>query len=402
MDREGITLFHGVPTLAQVWLGTRNPGTVVRTLRWAFLAGEPLTDVLVERWRDAMPPTGKVVNLYGPTETTLVKCFHVVAEKPRHGIQPLGTPLPQTQALILNADCQLCGVGEPGEIAIRTPFRTFGYINAPQEQLKRFVRNPFSDDPDDLIYRTGDRGRYRVDGTLEFLGRIDDQVKIRGVRIEPAEVTAILARHPKIKACFVTPAMNPQQETILVCYAMGADGPVTRNDLRSYLAQELPAAMVPSEFVFLNALPLTANGKIDRKALPPPDFLSAAIRPDFIPPRTPVECVLGRIWGRALNLHEVGVHDNFFNLGGHSLVATQVVSQIRRELRVELPLQTIFAKPTIESLALHVLEARASGSEDIEELLAGLEALSDERAEHEVLNLELEGRSKHPRGEAQS
>ena len=183
---------------------------------------------------------------------------------------------------------------------------------------------------------------------------------------------------------------------------MGADGPVTRNDLRSYLAQELPAAMVPSEFVLLNALPLTVNGKIDRKALPTPDFLSAAIRPDFIPPRTPVECVLGRIWSRALNLHEVGVHDNFFNLGGHSLVATQVVSQIRRELRVELPLQTIFAKPTIESLALHVLEARASGSEDIEQLLAGLEALSDERAEHEVLNPELDGRSKHPRGEAQS
>ncbi len=189
MDREGITIFHAVPTIGQAWLATMANGARPRKLRWAFFGGEPLTDRLVARWRSVIPPTARIVNLYGPAETTLIETFHVIPEQPTHGVQPLGKPLPNAQALVLNDERELCGVGEPGEIVIRTPFRTFGYINAPAEQQKRFVNNPFGNSPADLLYLTGDRGRYRPDGVLEFLGRIDDQIKIRGVRIEPAEVT---------------------------------------------------------------------------------------------------------------------------------------------------------------------------------------------------------------------
>jgi amino acid adenylation domain-containing protein len=393
MDREGITLFHAVPSLSQTWLAGLADGVTLRKLRWALLAGEPLTEAFVQRWRDALPQTGKIVNLYGPAETTLAKCSHIVPGKPSYGIQHLGRPLPQTQALVLNRNGHLCGVGEPGEIVIRTPFRTLGYINAPDEQQRRFVRNPFRGDPTDIVYCSGDRGRYRADGTLEFLGRVDDQVKIRGVRIEPAEITAILGRHPKVKACFVTACKDPQGNDVLVAYVVAtAANAVMTNDLRSYMGEHLPGVMAPSAFVFLDALPLTPNGKVDRRALTPLNLAKTEVRSAFVMPRTPAEHLLAHIWCRVLKLTQVGVQDTFFDLGGHSLLATQLVSQIRRELNVELPLRTIFAKPTIESLALHLLEQKAiaSSSDEIEELLAEVESLSDESAESQVRSLERE------------
>jgi amino acid adenylation domain-containing protein len=393
MDHEGVSVFHAVPTLGQTWLGAMANGAFPRKLRWAFFGGEPLSDVLVARWRDVMPQTAKIVNLYGPAETTLAKCFHVVADTPSHGIQYLGTPLPQTQALVVN-DGELCGVGEPGEIVIRTPFRTLGYINAPEEQRKRFLKNPFRTDADDLIYLTGDRGRYRPDGVLEFLGRIDDQVKIRGVRIEPAEVTAILGQHPKVKACFVMAVTDASGETILAAYVVpAAGGAELTSELRSYLGEQLPRAMVPSAFVFLDALPVTANGKVNRRALLALELTTSDARTVMVPPRTDTERVLERIWCRVLARERVGVEENFFDLGGHSLLATQVVSQIRQEFNVELPLNTIFTKPTIESLAVCVVEqkALASDSDEFRALLTEVEALSDERAESEFQNLGDEG-----------
>jgi acyl carrier protein len=393
MDREGVTVFHAVPTLGQTWLAAMADGTFPRKLRWAFFGGEPLSDMRVARWRDVMPQTATIVNLYGPAETTLAKCFHVVPHTPSHGIQYLGKPLPQTQALVVN-DGELCGVGEPGEIVIRTPFRTLGYINAPEEQRKRFLKNPFRTDADDLIYLTGDRGRYRPDGVLEFLGRIDDQVKIRGVRIEPAEVTAILGQHPKVKACFVMAVKDASGETILAAYVVpAAGGAELTSELRSYLAEQLPRAMVPSAFVFLDALPVTANGKVNRRALLALELTTSDARTVMVPPRTDTERVLERIWCRVLARERVGVQENFFDLGGHSLLATQVVSQIRQEFNVELPLNTIFTKPTIESLAICVVEqkALASDSDEFRALLTEVEALSDERAESEFQNLGDEG-----------
>ncbi|HEY3304677.1 MAG TPA: amino acid adenylation domain-containing protein [Candidatus Binatia bacterium] len=390
LDRQSVTLFHGVPTLVQHWLGNIEDGVCLRHLRWAFLAGEPLLDTFVRKWRHTLPRAGQIVNLYGPTETTLAKCFHVIPDEPFAGVQPVGKPLPQTQALVLNRNGRLCGVGEPGEIVIRTPFRTRGYINSPEEQAKRFAQNPFRADPDDVIYYTGDGGRYGTDGALEILGRLDKQIKIRGVRIEPDEVTAILSQHTEVKACFVAARKAPDREPVLVAYVV----PFTRNkvassDLRSYLAMHLPAAAVPAAVVFLEALPLSPNGKVNAQDLPERESGRLESTTTFLAPRNATEQSLAKIWCEVLKLKKIGVLDNFFDLGGHSLMATQLVSRIRRNFGLEIPLQAIFEQPTIAGLALYLLEQQAQSlhNDQFHELLAELDDLSDAEAERQLLDL---------------
>jgi len=396
LDSENITLFHGVPTLAQNWLGDTSNNTRLRHLRWAFFAGEPLTSTLVQQWRKAFPEAGEIVNLYGPTETTLVKCFQVIPREPFPGVQLVGRPLPQTQALVVNSRGRICGVGEPGEIVLRTPFRTRGYLNAPDETTQRFIPNPFRSDPRDLVYRTGDGGRYRPDGTLEILGRLDDQVKIRGVRIEPDEVTAILGQHPQVKSCFVAAHNRPDETPILAAYVVPRGPmPVTPQALRSYLSLHLPAAAIPSAVIFLDVLPLSPNGKVDRRALPKLKLVASESQGTFVAPRTETERVLADIWGKLLKLATVGMLDNFFELGGHSLLAIQLVSRIQRAFHVTLPLRKIFESPTIQSLALGVLEqqAKVPSHDDVTRLLAKLASMSEEDAQRELHALTSQGQS---------
>jgi amino acid adenylation domain-containing protein len=271
LERDKISVIHTVPTLAQKWLGSVSPGVTLAALRWIFFAGEPLTGALAGRWRKALPESGTIVNLYGPTETTLAKYFYVVPHEPSLGVQPLGRPLPETQGLVLNSNNGLCGIGELGEITIRTPFRTLGYRNPTKENEARFFVNPFTRNPNDLVYRTGDLGRYRPDGSLEILGRLDNQIKIRGVRIEPDEITAVLARHPSVKSCIVIPVKDFRGDNSLAAYVVRkTKEDVPTSELQSYLSRYLPLAMVPSAFVMLEELPLTPNGKVDRRALPAP------------------------------------------------------------------------------------------------------------------------------------
>jgi amino acid adenylation domain-containing protein len=203
LDHQRISLLHSVPSVAQFWLSQVPSGVLLRTLKWAFFSGEVLSETLVRRWRQTFPEAGEIINLYGPTETTLVKCCYRVPQTPLPGNQPIGWALPEAQALILNSAARLCGVGEPGEIVLRSHFRTLGYLNAPAENQRRFRPNPFRNDSNDLIYYTGDRGRYRPDGSLEILGRLDQQIKIRGVRIEPAEIEALLTEHAAVRQAVV-------------------------------------------------------------------------------------------------------------------------------------------------------------------------------------------------------
>ena len=372
LTQEGITLFHVVPGIVQHWLADVEPDLRLPRLRWIFLAGEALSEALVQRWRAAFPESGPIVNFYGPTETTLIKSYHVVDGEPLSGIQPVGRPLPQTQLLILNAAGRLCGIGEPGEIVIRTPFRALGYINAAEEQRLRYVPNPFRADPNDLLYRTGDRGRYRPDGAVTFLGRLDDQVKIRGVRVEPGEVTAVLGRDPRVAACCVVARPDAQGEPALVAYVVAAAAPLAAADLRAALALQLPSVLVPAQFVFLDALPLLPNGKVNRSALPAPAAPAPAAAP--VPPRTENERILADLWGELLQRPAPGVNENFFELGGHSLLAMRLVAHIRQALQVEIPLRKVFEYPTIEGLALCVLEQQARAAP------GGLEALLNEVA----------------------
>jgi amino acid adenylation domain-containing protein len=371
LEREQISILHTVPTLAQAWLNDVPQGVSLRSLRWVFFAGEPLTDSLVRRWREAFPASGQQVNLYGPTETTLAKCFHVVPEEPAFGVQPVGRPLPETQALVLGSANHLSGIGEPGEIVIRTPFRSLGYINASEEQSARFIQNPFTHDADDLLYRTGDRGRYQPDGTLEILGRLDEQIKIRGVRVEPEEVNVILSRHPSVAGSIVVSLKDQQGENALAAYVVhDTSDSVNVSELREYLTQKLPPALVPTYFVNLEQLPLTANGKVDRRALPQPDPSMINLKREFIAPRNATEELVSGAWSEVLGLRQIGIHDNFFELGGHSLRATQVLSRINEIFKIELRLSTVFEHSTVAGLAAAI--------ED--HLVAQLESMPEDEA----------------------
>ena len=355
LARQQISVLHAVPSLAQSWLAFETKAVALSSMRWVFFVGEPLTDTLVLQWRSRFSNAAEIVNLYGPTETTLVKCFYRVPVDLRPGVQPVGSPIWQTQAFVLAQGNRLCGINEPGEIVLRTPFRSLGYINAPEEKRKRFVKNPYREGADDLLYFTGDAGRFRPDGALEIFGRLDDQVKIHGVRVEPAEVTAILAEHPGVESCIVIARKNAGSDSRLVAYVVLREPEKATNaELRSYLLERLPAAMVPADFVFLDSLPLTPNGKVDRDALPPPDRNGHKSQPSYVAPRTELEELLVKIWGEILAVPTIGVLDNFFELGGHSLLAMQVVSRIRNSMQVELSLRAFFEKPTIAGLSEHL------------------------------------------------
>ncbi|HAM51533.1 MAG TPA: non-ribosomal peptide synthetase, partial [Nitrospiraceae bacterium] len=385
MDKEGITLLHTVPSLAQSWLKYVPEGVALRRLRYVYFAGEPLTDALVHKWRKAFPDSGHIVNLYGTTEVSLAKCFYEIPSTVSPGIQPIGRPLPHTQALVLSDTLEQCGINHPGEIFFRTPYRALGYINASAEQQRRFIKNPFTNHQDDVLYRTGDWGKYRPDGLLEILGRLDDQVKIRGVRVEPDEVMAVLSGHPLVSASVVTARKNSEGENILVAYVVpsSSGGGIASSELRDFLNQRLPAAIMPSHFMVLDSLPLMPNGKVDKMALPSPDREWSDTPQPFIAPRSALEKSLASVWCEVLRLERVGVSENFFELGGHSLVATQIASRIKRDLNVDLTVQRIFEHPTIEDLALHLIEQQVnnSASEGMDELLTRLEPMSHDDIE---------------------
>jgi thioesterase domain-containing protein/acyl carrier protein len=352
LEDEQISVLHTVPSLAQSWLGNVPSGVSLSNLRWLFFAGEPLKETLVLRWRDAFPESGEIVNLYGPTETTLAKCYYRIPVECTPGVQPVGLPLPETQALVFTPNSQPCGIGEPGEIVIRTPFRSLGYINAQQENRSRFVKNPFGNDEQDWIYYTGDRGCYRPDGSLAILGRRDHQVKIRGIRIEPGEIETVLAQHPDVLQTVVIAREDVPGDQRLVAYVIpNHNSALAISEIRRFLLTKLPQYMIPSAFVLLDTMPLTANGKVNRRALPAPDFARQEPEASFIAPRNEVERQLTEIWEQLLGVQSIGVQDNFFELGGHSLLAVKLFWQIEKTFNQNLPLAILFQSSTVEALA---------------------------------------------------
>jgi amino acid adenylation domain-containing protein len=358
LESEEISVVHVVPSLARAWLEPAPPGLTLPALRWVFLAGEPLTDDLVRRWRALATDRCGLVNLYGPTETTMVKCWYLVPPDPVPGVQPVGGALPESQALVLSAENRLCGINEQGEIVLRTRFMTRGYINAPEAQQQRFVLNPFSSDPRDRLYRTGDLGRYRADGSLMVLGRLDRQVKIRGVRVEPEEVSAVLSRHPQVRTCAVVGQALGTEPVALVAYVVAGGETADSTALRAYLSERLPSPLVPSAFVFLEHLPLTSNGKLDLRRLPVPELGNGSEeRGQTADPGSAVEDWMARTWAEVLGIARVGVNDDFFALGGHSLLATRIVARVRAQYGVALPLRAVFEAPTVARLAAVIADA---------------------------------------------
>jgi len=361
MLREHISVAHLTPALAQV-LCEGSEGIALDSLRYAFFGGDVLTRSAVLRLKRAAPSV-TCVNFYGATETPQAMSYLEVTtselDRPGQEELALGRGIEGAQLLVLNIAGGQAGVAELGEICVRTPYLSRGYLGDEGLTRERFVANPFGDAPEDLLYRTGDRGRYLPDGGVEFCGRRDSQVKVRGFRVELGEIEAAILALPGIAQVAVILREDAPGDPRLVAYVVGSDPePPSAATLRSRLQGSLPDYMLPSAFVFLDTLPLTPNGKLDRRALPAPGRRPEASADQA--PRTPTEEILADIWVEVLGVSRVAVHDSFFELGGHSLLATQMVARARQALGVDLPLRALFEAPTLAALAARVEAERAA------------------------------------------
>jgi len=365
--KNPIDVLKIVPSHLNALLASGAPDILPR--KYLILGGEALSWELVDRVFETKPAC-KVINHYGPTETTVGSLTFDVRQHEQSLTTPIGRPIANTQAYILDSQLNLAPTGAAGELYIGGAGLSWGYLNQPVETAARFVPNPFSNEPGARLYRTGDMARYLSDQNIEFLGRIDHQVKVRGFRVELREIEVVLLKHDEIREAVVI----AEAERLVGYVVASGSKPLRVEDLRKFLGRHLPDYMIPATFVSLKTLPLTANGKIDRARLPAPEEARPDLERVFVAPRTAVEKQLADIWSEFLKFDEMGVHDNFFELGGHSLLATQVVSRIRKTFNCEMLLRSLFEAPTIAQLATQI-EA------DTERLLAEIEQLSDEEVE---------------------
>ncbi|HYG62255.1 MAG TPA: amino acid adenylation domain-containing protein, partial [Thermoanaerobaculia bacterium] len=364
-----VTLVNSVPSVMAelVYRGGISP-----SVRTVCLAGEPLSRALTERVYAASNGMNQVWNLYGPTEDTTYSTSSAVPRSGQ-GEPTIGRAVAGSRASVLGLDLQPVPMGVVGELCLAGAGLARGYLGRPDLTAERFVPDPFAESPGERLYRTGDLVRHRTNGEIEFLGRRDTQVKVRGFRIELGEIEATLCIHPDLREAVVLPR-GAGADVSLVAYVVPRTGasPETE-ELRSFLGAKLPAYMVPSVFVPLAELPVTRNGKLDRQALPDPVGSPAAS--PYVAPRSAFEATLASLWKDVLGAERIGVHDNFFVLGGHSLKASQVLSKIRSGFGVDLPMRSLFEAPTIAGLAGAIVKeyARRAGQETASSLISEVE-----------------------------
>lgn len=327
----------------------------LKSVRQLLAGGDVLSVPHVRSALSALPGC-QLINGYGPTENTTFSCCYPIPPDWRADrAVPIGRPVSNTHVLILDSELAPVPVGVPGELCVGGDGLALGYLNQPALTAEKFVPNPHpSRVSGDRLYRTGDRARWLPDGTIEFLGRTDQQVKIRGFRVEPGEIEAALANHPAVRNCIVLPREHAGGKELTAYVAVKAEGEIQEELLQRSLASILPSHMVPSRIVFLDELPLTPHGKVDRRRLPV--LQESARSKDFASPSTPTEAALLEIWQAVLGRTAFGIRENFFQLGGHSLLATQVISRIAKGFHVELPVRAIFECPTIAQLAVRIGE----------------------------------------------
>lgn len=384
--RDQITFLHPTVTLFRQLLETlesnENLVQVDWHLRWLPLSGENIYKHDVERFRRHFPPDCRLLHRFSSTETGIVSYLAVDRESPNTGkVLPVGYATADTEILLLDDNGRSVSPGQVGEIAVRSRYLAAGYWRRPELTQTKFLADP--EDGNQRIYLTGDLGRQQPDGCLEHLGRKDFQVKVRGYTVSTATIEAALLELEEVKEALVVTQENQAGESQLVAYLVPYQPPApTVTTLRRTLAQTLPDYMIPAAFVTLARLPLTATGKIDRRALPLPSQARPDLETPFVAPRTPLEEALAQIWTEVLSVDQVGIHDNFLELGGHSLAATQVISRVIDRFRIELPLKFLFDSPTVADMAAVITQnqAKKAGQEELARVLAEVESLSDEEA----------------------
>ncbi|MEG4281922.1 amino acid adenylation domain-containing protein [Microcoleus sp. A006_D1] len=310
--------------------------------------------------------TTKIIHVYGPTENTTFSAYYQVLDVPETATSlPIGRPIANTQIYLLDAELQPVAIGITGQLYLGGDGLARGYLNRPDLTAAAFIPNPFSNKPGSRVYKTGDLCSYLADGNIEFLGRVDDQVKIRGYRIELGEIEAALCQHLQVSEAVVIVREDIPGDKHLAAYVIPdginkkSDIPnIESSELRQFLKAKLPGYMIPATYAVLESMPLTPNGKVDRRALPNIDTNSEDLTVNYVEPRNDIEEVLGKIWAKVLGKQQVSIYDNFFELGGHSLLATQLISRIRDALQVELPVSNLFEAPTVASLAKYIETVR--------------------------------------------
>ncbi|MCA1575866.1 MAG: amino acid adenylation domain-containing protein [Acidobacteria bacterium] len=362
LDVEQVEVLHCVPSVFRALLNEGLNNRYFEAMKCVVMTGEPLYPADVKRWRDIFGDRIRLFNIYGTTETTLSHfAYEIKPEDVERPSIPVGKPIDGSPTLVVDSRGELCGLGAVGEIYIRTPYRSHGYYGAPELTREVFIQNPFSDDPDDLVHKTGDYGRILKGGDLEHLGRRDQQVQVRGVRVELGEIENLLRAHDAVADVAVIDRDDTEGNKFLVAFVTMTNGTGT-DPLRQYLAERLPPTMLPSAFVELDQLPRTLNGKIDRKALPDLELLQAE-RELEAGKMTPIEEIVAGIWCEVLRLPAIARNGNFFNLGGHSLLVTQVLARVRECLKVEVPIRSIFEAPTLEQFARLIQDQISQGQQ---------------------------------------
>jgi amino acid adenylation domain-containing protein len=357
---DDFSLIKITPSHLELLARMLSNAEAAKRARALVVGGEALTGEAIAFWRTNAPQT-RIINEYGPTETVVGCCVYEVNpdDKPV-GTVPIGRPIANTQLYILDTKMRSVGAGTEGELYIGGAGVARGYLNRPALTAESFVPDPFSATPGARLYRSGDAARIRLDGEIEFIGRYDAQVKIRGFRIELGEIESALTGNERIREAVVVDRQETSGEKRLVAYIVAQrGGEVGAGELREYLKQKLPEYMLPAAFVQMTALPLTHNGKVDRRALPDPESVRPELKEIYIAPRNELERTIAAIWRDMLHLEKVGIHDNFFDLGGHSLLMVQTHGKLQQALGREIAVIQMFQYPTISMLADHLSRAES-------------------------------------------
>ena len=381
LAEEEITIYHSVPSVFRHFIDTLTGIETFPSLRIVRLAGEPVAGKDIELFKKHFPPKCVLVNELGCTEAGTIAHYLIDKEtRITTNTVPVGNAVEDIKILLLDGGKRV-GFDEIGEIAVQSRYLSPGYWRRPALTRAAFLPDP--EGGDERIYLPGDLGRMEPDGCLFHLGRKDFQVKVRGYRIEVGEIETALLEHPAIKEVAVVGREVQTGDKRLVAYFVPTGQPAaTVRELRNFLKDRLPDYMIPSAFVTLRAFPLTPNGKVDRLALPAPEGTRPELDIPFAAPRTPIEEELAGIWAEVLGLDQVGIYDNFLDLGGDSLLATQVISRVIPAFGVELPVKSLLQAPTVAEMAVVIMGNQTGkvGQEDLTRLLGQLESLSDEEA----------------------